>query len=156
MRIFLLFLLTILLLLTSILSNAENKIMNKTQYNLDSFIKKCCKELNIDSCMIVVQPTKYKIYGQYDGVMMVTTKTIYIIQICDEVSFTETLNIVAHELVHVKQYVKGEIPTDKINFEQLKKDSGNEYNKHYEVEARTIGNELYFKYNDYKPTINNN
>ena len=145
------FILTILLLITTIYTSAINNVKNLTQYNLDTYITRCCEDLNIDSCFIVVQPTVFKIYGEYEGVMIKTSDRIYTILMCESATYLESLQIVSHELTHIKQYINGEIAMNQINYSEVKKDSGNEYNKSYEKEARETGTKLYEKYGKYSP-----
>lgn len=89
-------------ILCSVNLNGQNTIRNMTQWNLNVFTEKCIRELCIDSCIITIQPVNGLIYGKYQAISFGSNKN-YTIGISSTMYFEESLNAIAHELVHISQ-----------------------------------------------------
>ena len=143
------FILILALFLTNICS-AQNNVKNITQWNLEVFTSECLTELQIDTTTIYIQSIRGLVFGRYAAV---TTKSenVYIITLSDYMSYGETLEALAHELIHVKQYYTKRlviINSDVISFmgKRYFVSEVSHYDDLHEIEARKLGYLLYIKF----------
>jgi len=137
--------------LVSINASGQNKVVNMTKWNIDCYVNSCLSELQIDSCMIVLQPSDVIIYGEYSGVTIKNTDRVFTIVVYDFISFDEACLTVGHELCHVRQFITGTLHVNQnkqITFDGkgYKANSTSEYYNAHEVEARIKGLRLFAKY----------
>jgi len=137
--------------LITINASGQNKVVNMTKWNIDRYVNSCLSELQIDSCMIVLQPSDVLIYGEYSGVTIKNTDRVFTIVVYDFIGYDEACLTVGHELCHVKQLVTGALHVNQnrqITFDGkgYKANSTSEYYNAHEVEARIKGLRLFAKY----------
>jgi len=130
--------------------NGQNAIRNMTQWNLDGFVTDCLKDLNIDSCTIVLIPCNNLINGKYEGLMIRNSVNIFSVMVYHYIDYNEACLIIAHELVHIKQMVSGSLHitrTNTIGFKgkTYKANTNDEILNPHEVEAHRIGVKLFSK-----------
>lgn len=130
----------------------SQKIINATQYNISAFTFKCCNDLDIDSCLIMISPSddlfKFGIKGHSSEI---DKGNSYHISISRYMSFEETEKAIAHELVHIKQMKSGILSFDRDSIKYRNKKYPNKREKHmhdeHEIEAVYTGERLYQKFN---------
>ena len=137
--------------LITINASGQNRVINMTQWNIESYVNSCLSELQIDSCMIVLQPSDRLIYGEYPGITIKNTDRVFTVVVYDFIGYDEACLTIGHELCHVKQFVTGSLQIDqnkKIIFDgkEYKANSTSEYYNAHEVEARIKGLRLFAKY----------
>jgi len=139
-----------LVMMFAVSLNGQNNVNNLTQWNIDTFTNQILRELNIDSCFVVIQPTRGLIYDKYDAI----TKTFggcYTVLMSNYMNYDQTLITLAHELVHVKQMKSGILKilsNGEVEFKGLKykTNESTHYTDPQEVEARNLGMVLYEKF----------
>lgn len=125
-------------------------IQNCTIYNIDAFAISCCRDLKIDSCLIMIKggnlTLKYGLLGQSSEI---DRNHSYYILVDNGLSFNETLLVLAHELVHVKQMKSGELrfTNDSIYFMHTAYRNSAKNHKHdpHELQAVSTSLQLYEK-----------
>src|SRR5665647_1058154 len=137
--------------LVTINASGQNKVVNMTKWNIDCYVNSCLSELQIDSCMIVLQPSDVLIYGEYSGVTIKNTDRVFTIVVYDFISFNEACLTVGHELCHVRQFITGTLHVNQnkqiiFDGKGYKANSTSEYYSAHEVEARIKGLRLFAKY----------
>lgn len=137
--------------LITISASAQNKVINMTKWNIDSYVNSCLSDLQIDSCMIVLQPSDVLIYGDYPGVTIKNTDRLFTVVVYDFISYDEACLTIGHELCHVKQFVAGTLHVNQnkqiiFNGQGYKANTTSEYYQAHEVEARIKGLRLFAKY----------
>jgi len=130
--------------LVSINASGQNKVVNMTKWNIDCYVNSCLSELQIDSCMIVLQPSDVIIYGEYSGVTIKNTDRVFTIVVYDFISFDEACLTVGHELCHVRQFITGTLHVNQnkqITFDGkgYKANSTSEYYNAHEVKQELRG-----------------
>lgn len=138
--------------MTSI-SAFSQKIINSTQYNISAFAYKCCNDLAIDSCLIMISESNDLLkFGLKGHSGEIDKGNSYLISVGRYLSFQETEKAIAHELVHLKQMKSGLLTFDKDSIRYRGKKYPNIRENHssneHEIEAINIGVELYRKYNN--------
>jgi hypothetical protein len=72
---------------------------------VSDFVKFVCKELSINPCRITL--ASWDVGNQIQGMCIDETETEFIILVNEtERNLTEVFNTIAHEMIHVKQYMK--------------------------------------------------
>jgi len=95
--------LAFILLVISLNCNGENVIKNNTTYDLNNYISLCLKDMGIDSATIFINQNKGLICDKYYALTS-RAESIYVITLSDVMTQNEALEIIAHELIHVKQF----------------------------------------------------
>ena len=131
--------------------SGQNRVINMTQWNIEGYVNSCLSELQIDSCLIVLQPSDRLIYGEYPGVTIKNADGVFTVVVYDFISYNEACLTIGHELCHVRQFVTGLLHINRnkqITFDGqgYKANSTSEYYNAHEVEARIKGLRLFAKY----------
>jgi len=139
-----------LLLICPAYGQGENNIVNLTCWNLDTFAEKCLKDLNVDSCRVIIQPVDGLIKNEYLAVTF-DNQGAFTIAISTLLFYQDAMSALAHELVHVRQMSKGELKqlgSNMVQFRALtyKTSKRSHYTDPHEVEARIQGLRLFKKY----------
>ena len=130
------------------LSNG-NKIVNRSDYNVQNFADSCLNSLGVDSVLIMVVPTSELINSRYEGLCVRNNEKTFTILINRQNTFSTFRYILAHELSHVWQYsnnlsVKGaEIYFNGLTYEA---NARRHEERPHEIEAKQIGEELSEKF----------
>ena len=138
------FLLSVLNCTAQTLSNG-NKIVNRSDYNVQNFADSCLNSLGVDSVLIMVVPTSELINSRYEGLCIRNNEKIFTILINRQNTFSTFRYILAHELAHVWQYsnnlsVKGaEIYFNGLTYEA---NARRHEERPHEIEAKRLGEEL--------------
>ena len=130
--------------------HTSNIVKNLTCWNFDSFTERCLKDLNVDSCMIIIQPVDGLIKNEYLAATF-DNQGAYTIAISTLLFYQDAMSALAHELIHVRQMAKGELKElgrDMVQFRALtyKTSKRSHYSDPHEVEARTEGLRLFKQY----------
>lgn len=96
-------LLLIMCMLFTLSITAQNKIYNATQFNLNNFAIKCCTALKIDSVSITIQQLNGLLFNKYYAGCDEVSKNNYLIGLSNLLSFEQSQEALAHELVHIAQ-----------------------------------------------------
>lgn len=141
-------LLSVLNCASQTLSNG-NKIVNRSDYNVQNFADSCLNSLGVDSVLIMVVPTSELINSRYEGLCVRNNEKTFTILINRQNTFSTFRYILAHELAHVWQYsnnlsVKGaEIYFNGLTYEASAR---RHEERPHEIEAKQIGEELSEKF----------
>jgi hypothetical protein len=140
----------LMFVMTSISAFSQN-IINSTQYNISAFAFKCCNDLAIDSCLIMISQSNDLLkFGLKGHSGEIDKGHSYLISVGRFMSFQETEKAIAHELVHLKQMKSGLLTFDKDSIKYNGKKYPNIRENHssnvHEIEAINTGAELYKKY----------
>lgn len=130
--------------------HSNNIVKNLTSWNFDTFAERCLKDLNVDSCMIIIQPVNGLIKNEYLAATF-GDQGAYTIAISTLLFYQDAMSALAHELIHVQQMNKGELREfggNMVQFRALtyKTSKRSHYSDPHEVEARTEGLRLFKKY----------
>lgn len=128
---------------------AQNTVINQTDYNVGEFTKSCLTELKVDSILLMIVTVEKPIKGEYSGYTFKIQDHTYVIYAVSTMVIDGFKKLVAHELVHVKQFESGlRVTGNTATFNQVNYEAkGSEhYNRPYEIEAREVGSELYKKF----------
>ena len=133
-------LITFVVLLMSFTMMSQT-IENRSIYNVDKFIADCLTELNVtnDSVTVVVMS-----YNKVKPCTVVTPllRNHYMIFISNDYDYTNYIRVLAHELVHVKQFVNNEFEYNTIARFSETYDTSYKYDIRFEEEAHKLGGVL--------------
>jgi hypothetical protein len=127
-----------------------NNTVNLSEYSINEFVSLCTTELGIDSANVVIKPYPKLIFDKYYA-LTYKENGKYIMLISTVMTESESLEIIAHELCHVKQMYSGTLivlENGNIIFENKKysTNSDSHYDDPQEIQARKIGYNIYKKY----------
>lgn len=143
-------LLIALVLFISVSVSGQNRVVNLTQWNFDTFSEKCLNDLKIDSTVIVIYQNTGLILGEYKA-MVRKSGNVYNITISGNNGYSDALKCLSHEIYHIHQYEIGSlkiIGKNTIRFDDIYYDVSvkNHYYDPQEVEAQKEGLLLFKKY----------
>lgn len=142
-------LIIILLMSVITLTCTARNIDNRSIYNIDRFIEDCLIELNVPDSIkvVIVNPGSNK---QYAKIAPCTIEyadlNTCIIIISNSVEYYTYIKILAHELVHVKQFANNEIIYNTVARYHKEYNKFLMYDIRFENEANEIGDLLINKF----------
>ena len=130
--------------------SAQNRVVNLTEWNLDTLAAPCLFDLKIDRVVVIIRQHRGLIYGVYPA-LVEKKGNLYDISISGTNGYTEAMKCLGHEMIHVSQYETGKLTiSDKkaIIFDGLKYavSDKSHYDDPQEVEARNEGLRLFKQY----------
>lgn len=140
--------LLIMLISCQAIAAHSETLINGTIYNLDNYVQDICIELSISDSIVIHIARISKDYS-IPACMCKTGANRYTIYISYASSYNKILEMIAHELVHVKQDVLGKFDATKgtlsimLNGELKYR---NDISRAIEKEAWVIGAAIYKKY----------
>lgn len=123
------------------------KIINNSIYNVDQYAHECLNDIGVSNDSIIVFIKKMPSAYAEEGMLNLSEFDTFVFEIyIDEaLSYSMFLKVLAHELVHIKQFYKNEFVETKTKYSIRYKRKMN-YADKYEDEANSIGAELFNKF----------
>jgi hypothetical protein len=111
----------------------------------ENFVKFCCKELNVSPSLITIEGWDQDFPGESVGLCYeVNCKDEYLIMVSKaDRNVTEIYDTIAHEMIHVKQFMKDDL--EKVRLEEERPVYAERW---YEIEAANKSYALVKKYVD--------
>lgn len=143
----------------------NNYIESPKKFDVEELVKFLVKELNITKDFDLSIHYNEKLLNklstddiEFAALLQQSTPTLYVLFV--RKSKVGLAQIICHEMVHLKQYVSGDLKMSSdfrtVTWKGKTYDNSSEYfNREWEVEARALENKLWRKFKKYKRNENN-
>lgn len=137
-----------LVLLIIVVDCTAQTFQSRSIYNVEQFVTDCLNDLQVAGDSIIIRITNFRstVIKSPCIIRCDANDNMYIIYISNEESYSTYIKILAHELVHVKQFHHNEFKYNKVACYNTDYNKMLNYDKRFEDEANIIGAELIAKH----------